>query len=89
MNLFREVTSENGIDELIMLSKDELCLLPHRLEHLSPALSDLEIADVQSLQFYVKKIFKKMELTRSIENLNTVPLEVKCFRTSRKEIKEL
>ena len=59
MNLFREVTSENGIDEFIILSKDELRLLHHRSEHLSPTLSELEIADIQSLQFYLK-IFKKM-----------------------------
>ena len=44
MNFFREVTSENIIDELILLSKDELRIFHHQLECLSLALSDLEIA---------------------------------------------
>ena len=55
VSLFREVTSENGIDELILLSKDDLSLLHHQSECLSPELSDLEITDIQSLQFYLKK----------------------------------
>ena len=46
MNLFREVISENGIEELIILSKDEFRFLHHRSEYLSPSLSDLEIGDI-------------------------------------------
>ena len=56
MNLFREVTSKNGANDLILLSKDELRLLHHRSECLSPALSDLEITDIQSLQCYLKNL---------------------------------
>ena len=88
MNIFREVTSKNGIGELILLSKQELRLLRHQSECLSPALSDLEIAEIYYLQFYLK-IFKKMGLTQSIAILNNVPLKVKCFRTSGEETKAI
>ena len=54
MSLFMEVTSENGIDELILLTKDELLIHHHQLECASPALSDLDIADIQCLKFYLK-----------------------------------
>ena len=56
MNLFREATSENSIDESIILSKDELRLLHHQTELLPPVLSDLEIIDIQSLQFFLKNL---------------------------------
>ena len=65
ISLFREVTSENGFDEFILLSKEDLRLLHHQSECLSPALSDLEIAEIYYLQFYLK-IFKKMGLTQSM-----------------------
>ena len=58
-SLFREVVSENIINDLVLLSRDEFLLLHCQSGSTSHALSYLNISHIQPLQFYLNNLQEK------------------------------
>ena len=88
MSRFREVTSKNGIEELVLLSTDELRLLHCQLGNKSTEISDLHIADIQSLKFYRKNL-QQNGIDSVKRNFDYCSIEKNHFATFGEAIKTL
>ena len=77
--LFKEVTSENGIDKLVLLCEDDIRLLHCQSRKKLPALSNLEIADIHYLQFFLEKL-QENEIYSVNSNFVYYSIERKSFR---------